>query len=51
MTTSAIPSPRHTPGRAASEVLEELAEAFQGEKITVGELIDELICARTACCC
>ena len=42
MTTSAIPSPRHTPGRAASEVLEELAEAFQGEKITVGELIDEL---------
>lgn len=30
------------PGRAASEVLEELTEAFQGEKISVGELVDSL---------
>lgn len=30
------------PGRAASEVLEELTQAFQGEKISVGELVDSL---------
>ena len=32
----------HPPGRAASEVLEELAEAFEGDKISVGELVDRL---------
>jgi hypothetical protein len=31
-----------TPGRAASAVLEELTEAFQGDKISVGELVDSL---------
>jgi hypothetical protein len=30
------------PGRAASEVLEELTQAFQGDKISVGELVDSL---------
>lgn len=31
-----------TGGRAASEVLEELIEAFEGEKISVGDLVDRL---------
>lgn len=34
--------PAHSPGRSASELLDDLAEAFPGEKTTVGELIDQL---------
>src|SRR5262245_60736109 len=42
MLTPAIPSPRPSPGRSASEVLEDLIEAFPSEKISVGELVDQL---------
>ncbi len=37
-----IPSPRPGPGRSASQVLEDLIEAFPNEKISVGELVDQL---------
>jgi len=44
MNAPAPPSPpaSHAKGRAASEVLTELTEAFDGEKISVGQLIDRL---------
>jgi hypothetical protein len=42
MLNPAIPAPRPNPGRSASAVLEELSEAFPGEKISVGELVDQL---------
>ena len=42
MLNPAIPSPRPSPGRSASELLEDLIEAFPSEKISVGELVDQL---------
>jgi hypothetical protein len=37
-----VPTPRRNPGRSASEVLEDLIEAFPSDKISVGELVDQL---------
>ena len=34
------PPPRPAPGRSASELLDDLADAFPGEKTSVGALID-----------
>jgi hypothetical protein len=42
MLNPAIPSPRPEPGRSASEVLDDLVEAFPSDKISVGELVDQL---------
>jgi hypothetical protein len=36
------PSPRPAPGRSASELLDDLVDAFPGEKTSVGGLIDQL---------
>lgn len=36
------PPPHAAPGRTVSELLEDLIEAFPGEKTSVGELIDQL---------
>ncbi|MGE0185281.1 MAG: exopolysaccharide biosynthesis protein [Hyphomonadaceae bacterium] len=36
------PPPSRAAGRAASEVLTELTQSFEGEKISVGDLIDRL---------
>lgn len=37
-----LPSPRPNPGRSASQVLEDLIGAFPSDKISVGELVDQL---------
>jgi len=43
MLNPVIPSPAPPPaGRSASELLEDLIEAFPGEKVSVGALIDQL---------
>ena len=36
------PSPRPAPGRSASELLDDLVDAFPGEKTSIGALIDQL---------
>lgn len=42
MYSPAPPPPLATPGRTASELLEDLAEAFPGETVSVGDLLDQL---------
>lgn len=42
MDTSVPAPPKHAHARPASAVLEELALAFPGERVTVGELVDRL---------
>jgi hypothetical protein len=42
MLNPALPSPRPAPGRSASQVLEDLVEAFPSDRISVGELVDRL---------
>lgn len=37
-----LPAPRPNPGRSASQVLEDLIGAFPSDKISVGELVDQL---------
>lgn len=42
MLNATIPPPSASAGRAASEVLVELTEAFESDKISVGDLVDRL---------
>jgi len=42
MLNPAPPPPHNAAGRPASELLEDLVEAFPGEQVSVGELIDRL---------
>lgn len=42
MLTSAPPTAPESKGRPASALLDDLAEAFPGDKVSVGELIDQL---------
>lgn len=42
MLNPALPPPRPAPGRSASELLEDLVDAFPGEKTSVGALLDQL---------
>lgn len=42
MLNPAAPPPHHPRGRSASELLEDLVQAFPGDTVSVGELIDRL---------
>lgn len=42
MLNPATPPPHHPRGRSASELLEDLVQAFPGDTVSVGELIDRL---------
>lgn len=42
MDAAFTPPPPHHPGRPASAMLEDLIAAFPGEKVAVGELLDQL---------